>query len=240
MQMAVLRHQAELGRHSDEELVASGAARRRERRFARSSSATTSGCSGWRARVVRNDAEAEDVVQETYVRAFTKLDSFRGDAHARRPGSPGSRLNEALGPRAPAAADRRACRTRYRNGVNEGGRDHVSDLANACQSPKPSLPAARSGNSWKHAVDDLPDAVQDRLHPARHRGDEHRGDGGPALAQARNGEDAAAPGAPVMRAAIEKRLSATFSELFPFDGARCERMADQVVERLRDQGCIER
>src|SRR6202041_1006857 len=30
--------------------------------------------------ILRNDSEAEDVVQETYVRAFTHLDSFRGDS----------------------------------------------------------------------------------------------------------------------------------------------------------------
>jgi RNA polymerase sigma-70 factor (ECF subfamily) len=30
--------------------------------------------------VVRNDAEAEDIVQEGYVRAFTHLDGFRGDS----------------------------------------------------------------------------------------------------------------------------------------------------------------
>src|SRR6185437_14371524 len=30
--------------------------------------------------ILRNDAEAEDVVPETYVRAFTGLDMFRGDA----------------------------------------------------------------------------------------------------------------------------------------------------------------
>src|SRR5438309_8391362 len=30
--------------------------------------------------ILRNDAEAEDVVQETWVRAFTHLDSFRGDS----------------------------------------------------------------------------------------------------------------------------------------------------------------
>src|ERR1700742_4225646 len=30
--------------------------------------------------ILRNDSEAEDVVQETYVRAFTPLEQFRGDS----------------------------------------------------------------------------------------------------------------------------------------------------------------
>ena len=30
--------------------------------------------------ILRNDAEAEDVVQDTYVRAFTHLEHFRGDS----------------------------------------------------------------------------------------------------------------------------------------------------------------
>ena len=30
--------------------------------------------------ILRNDGEAEDVVQEAYVRAFTHLESFRGDS----------------------------------------------------------------------------------------------------------------------------------------------------------------
>ena len=33
-----------------------------------------------RPRVVRNDSEAEDIVQEAYVRAFAHLDAFRGDS----------------------------------------------------------------------------------------------------------------------------------------------------------------
>src|SRR3979411_3233671 len=46
--------------------------------------------------ILRNDSEAEDVVQETYVRAFTHLQDFRGDSsqpawRARRG------MNEALG-----------------------------------------------------------------------------------------------------------------------------------------------
>ena len=39
----------------------------------------------------------------------------------------------------------------------------------------------------------------------------------------------------LIRLAVEKQFSATFSELFPFDGARCERMADRVIKRLRSQ-----
>ena len=35
-------------------------------------------------------------------------------------------------------------------------------------------------------------------------------------------------------AACLNRLAATFSDLFPFDGARCERMADRVIDRLRN------
>src|SRR3954449_5058580 len=30
--------------------------------------------------ILRNDSEAEDVVQDTYMRAFTHLESFRGDS----------------------------------------------------------------------------------------------------------------------------------------------------------------
>ena len=39
--------------------------------------------------ILRNDSEAEDVVQETYVRAFTHLETFRGDS-CFRPGSAAS------------------------------------------------------------------------------------------------------------------------------------------------------
>ena len=56
--------------------------------------------------ILRNDGEAEDVVQETYVRAFTHLESFRGDSSlatwlAR------IAMNEALGRLRRAAAERR-------------------------------------------------------------------------------------------------------------------------------------
>ena len=38
----------------------------------------------------------------------------------------------------------------------------------------------------------------------------------------------------LLRLTIERMLSAGFSEIFPFDGARCVHMADRVVECLRE------
>ena len=56
--------------------------------------------------ILRNDSEAEDVVQDTYVRAFTHLESFRGDFKPRDL-AVAHRHERGAGPVAPAAADRR-------------------------------------------------------------------------------------------------------------------------------------
>ncbi|HEY0854001.1 MAG TPA: sigma-70 family RNA polymerase sigma factor, partial [Devosia sp.] len=79
MQLAVLRSQGETETDTDDKLVdlarlgGENAIRtlikrnnRRLFRVARS--------------VLRNDAEAEDIVQATYVKAFTRLDTFRGES----------------------------------------------------------------------------------------------------------------------------------------------------------------
>ena len=39
----------------------------------------------------------------------------------------------------------------------------------------------------------------------------------------------------LMRTELERVLSPQFSEVFPFDGARCAHMADRVIERLRNE-----
>ena len=79
MQLAITGRQTDLRGYSDEDLVdlarqgSENAVRalikRNNQRLFRVARA-----------VVRDDGEAEDIVQETYVRAFTKLNSFRGDS----------------------------------------------------------------------------------------------------------------------------------------------------------------
>jgi len=231
MQMTVLRKQAELGGQSDEELVAlarqggenaiRALIKRNNRRLF-----------GVARAVMRNDAEAEDVVQETYVRAFTKLDSFRG-------GSQFSTwltriaLNEALGRMRRRRPTAEFAELDVRASAQGGA---VIMFPTSLTPPGADSELARSQvrEFLEKAVDDLPDAfrtvfilrdieemsieetanqlslkqetVKTRLHRARR----------------------------LMRAAVEKRLAATFSELFPFDGARCDRMADRVIGRLRN------
>jgi RNA polymerase sigma-70 factor (ECF subfamily) len=40
----------------------------------------------------------------------------------------------------------------------------------------------------------------------------------------------------MLRAALDEHLETQFAQVFPFDGARCNRVADAVIERLRLQG----
>jgi RNA polymerase sigma-70 factor (ECF subfamily) len=185
--------------------------------------------------VVHNDDEAEDIVQETYVRAFTKLNTFRGDSSFAT-WLTRIALNEALG---------RARRRRPRAALTEldtiaadhnGGRVIMFPTSLTPPGADAELGRRQVRELLELAVDELPDpfrivfvlrdieelsteetasqlslkpeTVKTRLHRARR----------------------------LMRVALEKRLSASFSELFPFDGARCVRMADRVVERLQVAG----
>jgi RNA polymerase sigma-70 factor (ECF subfamily) len=180
--------------------------------------------------VLRDDAEAEDVVQATYVRAFTRLDGFRGEATLVT-WLTRIALNEALGrlrqrrPRADLAAVDAA--------LADGG------LIVFPMSPAPPGPESEAGRAQirqilEQAVDALPEpfrlvfvlreieglnteeaaallsirpeTVKTRLHRAR----------------------------ALLRLSIERVLSAGFEAVFPFDGARCVHMADRVVERLRE------
>lgn len=228
MQLANLRQQVDLDGRRDEELVAlarqggenaiRALIKRNNQRLFRVARA-----------VMRNDAEAEDVVQEAYVRAFTRLDSFKGDAMFST-WLTKIALNEAL--------------TRIRRLRPVAELDELDIAANGGQVimfPTSLTPPGADAELARgqvralleQAIDELPAAfrivfilrdveemsidetatqlalkpetVKTRLHRARK----------------------------LMRAAIEKRLSSGFAELFPFNGARCERMADQVVERLR-------
>jgi RNA polymerase sigma-70 factor, ECF subfamily len=178
--------------------------------------------------VLRNDSEAEDVVQEAYVRAFTNLAEFRGDAGL---ATWLSRivLNEALGRirRHRPTADLTSLE-------NSPAQAEIIPfpLASSQLDPERTMAQRQIQLLLEQEIDKLPDdfrvvlvarvieemsieetaalfglraeTVKTRLHRARK----------------------------LLRDALEKQVGSVLSDAFPFDGARCERMTDRVLERL--------
>jgi RNA polymerase sigma-70 factor (ECF subfamily) len=180
--------------------------------------------------VLGDDAEAEDVVQDTYMRAFTHLDGFRGEA---RLGTWLTRiaLNEALG----RLRTRRVSVDLNRlDTIDEQGASRVIYLPSSRQEGDPEAAAARAEvrRLIERAVDQLPDpfrivfvlrdieemsieatasqlglrpeTVKTRLHRARR----------------------------LLRQNLDKTLSTALADTFPFAGARCARITQAVLARL--------
>jgi RNA polymerase sigma-70 factor, ECF subfamily len=106
--------------------------------------------------ILRNDSEAEDVVQETYVRAFTHLDGFRGDSSlatwlAR------IAINEALGRlrRQQPSVDLNTLAP----GVLEAQIIQFPHSA-ASEDPEKSMAQREIQHVVEHAIDELPEAFR--------------------------------------------------------------------------------
>ena len=181
--------------------------------------------------VLQDDADAEDAVQETYLKAFSKLKSFRGDA-ALSTWLTRIALNEAL-----ARLRRRRNRTAIEARETEGERVGASLIMfpSLISPPNPETEMARRQirDLLEKMVNELPESfrivfvlrdieelsieetatqlslkpqtVKTRLHRARH----------------------------LIRAALDRHISSEFSELFPFGGSRCARMTKRVMQRLQ-------
>ncbi|PBC07157.1 RNA polymerase sigma factor [Mesorhizobium sp. WSM3859] len=173
--------------------------------------------------VVRNDAEAEDIVQEAYMRAFASLDAFRGEASL---STWLSRIviNEALGrlrrrkrvvaiPESPEAQiirfplnpnddPERTMAQRQILGLVERATDSLPDVYR-------SVFVARviEGLSIEETADLLgvrPETVKTRLHRAR----------------------------ALVRKALDDEIGPVLLDAFPFAGRRCERLTQAVMKRL--------
>jgi RNA polymerase sigma-70 factor (ECF subfamily) len=178
--------------------------------------------------ILRNDAEAEDVVQETWVRAFTHLDSFRGESSFATWLSRIA-MNEALGRLRRARPNVEW--TTLPPGVLEAQIIQFPYSA-AAEDPEKTMAQREIRSVVEHAIDELPEAfrivfitrviegmnveetaelldlkpetVKTRLHRAR----------------------------AMLKANVEKKIGPVVMEAFPFAGKRCERLTDAVLKRL--------
>jgi RNA polymerase sigma-70 factor (ECF subfamily) len=178
--------------------------------------------------ILRNDGEAEDVVQETYVRAFTHLEDFRGESSLAT-WLTRIAMNEALGRL-----------RRQRPGVEWSSLPPGTieaqiiqfPLSAPSEDPEKSMAQREIQHVVEHAIDELPAAfrivfitrviegmnveetaeilglkpetVKTRLHRAR----------------------------TMLRDNVENKIGPVVMEAFPFAGKRCERLTAAVLKRL--------
>ncbi|HEX2365645.1 MAG TPA: RNA polymerase sigma factor [Bradyrhizobium sp.] len=178
--------------------------------------------------ILRNDGEAEDVVQETYVRAFTHLKDFRGDSSLSTWLSRIA-MNEALGRL-----------RRQRPGVELSSLPQgvleaqiiQFPLMSAADDPEKSMAQREIQHVVEGAIDELPEpfrivfitrvlegmnveetaeildlkpeTVKTRLHRAR----------------------------AMLRDNVERKIGPVVMEAFPFAGRRCDRLTEAVLKRL--------
>lgn len=175
--------------------------------------------------ILRNDAEAEDVVQETYVRAFTGLYMFRGDAAF---GTWITRIamNEALG-----RLRKRKPSVDWESYGESRTQAQIIDFPVSAVSidPEKAMAQGEIRVVLEKAIDQLPDAfrivfvariiegmtveetadlfslkpetVKTRLHRAR----------------------------ALLRKELESQLGPALTSTFPFGGRRCEAMTEKIV-----------
>lgn len=178
--------------------------------------------------ILRNDGEAEDVVQEAYMRAFMHLDRFRGESSLATWLSRIA-INEALGRlrKRRKAADFAAEATRHPDAeiipfpLKTGSDDPERTMAQRqilalVERAAENIPDAYrtvfvarviEGLSIEETADLLgirPETVKTRLHRARH----------------------------LMRSQIDAQIGPVLLDAFPFAGRRCERLTAAVMRRL--------
>lgn len=180
--------------------------------------------------VVRDDAEAEDIVQESYVRAFTHLETFRGEAQLST-WLIRIALNEALGRK------RRRRPTVELDGMPAEAGDILLGEAHTDAPPSPESELGRNEarRLLESAIDLLPESFRtvfvmrdvEGLTTDEVAGQLHINEATvkTRLFRARR----------LLRETLSNELQSAFEGLFPFDGARCVNMADRVIARLKSQ-----
>jgi RNA polymerase sigma-70 factor (ECF subfamily) len=178
--------------------------------------------------IVRDDSEAEDVVQEAYANAFCNLASFRGEASLAT-WLTRITLNEALGR---VRRQRPMVELATLDSEGPGKAEVIPFPLMAYSDPERTAAQREIRRLIERAIDDLPELfrvvfvmreIEDMsveetagflgLRPATVKTRLHR---------ARR----------LLRKALDAQLAPALTDAFPFDGMRCARMTDAILQRF--------
>lgn len=179
--------------------------------------------------ILKDDWEAEDAVQEAYVRAFSRLSEFEGRS-ALSTWLTRIVVNEALGrlrKRRPAAD-----LAEVEHGIADNGQLVPFPLAAPQLDPERAMAQSQLNNVLEKAIDALPDIYRVVL-VARvieeMSVDETAAlfDLEPATVKTRLHRARA-----LLRRELEENVGPMLADTYQFDGVRCERVAERVIARL--------
>jgi RNA polymerase sigma-70 factor, ECF subfamily len=170
--------------------------------------------------IVKDDAEAEDVLQEAYLLAFRAMENFRGES-SMSTWLTRIVINEAIG------------RTRRRS-AEIIPLDVETAMDEHNEAPEQALQRSQARRLIEQKIDGLPDAFR-TVFVLR------------ALEEMTVEETAACLDIPeatvrtryfrargLLRDALSRELDVALEQAFAFDGARCDRIVANVLERLKN------
>lgn len=182
--------------------------------------------------IVRDDSEAEDVLQDAYLQAYRAIGQFRGDA---RLSTWLTRIvvNEAIA-RSRKSARRAEVTQLHADAQWNDDPSEVNMNAGVTESAESGAMRAQARQLLEKSIDALPDVFR-TVFVLR------------AIEEMSNEEVAIClhiPDATVrsrffrarslLRASLSRELDFAFEEAFSFDGARCDRIVEGVLARLQD------
>src|SRR5438067_11213671 len=178
--------------------------------------------------ILRNDSEAEDVVQETYVRAFTRLDSFRTDSRFTT-WLTRIAMNEALG-----RLRRQRPTVEWQAKSENQIQGEIIQFPASLHAGDPERTVAQREICalLENAIDKLPDGFRP-VFVARMVEELSIEETATSLGlRAETVETKLHRARTLLRKELDEQLDGLMTGVFPFDGRRCERMTDAVLGRL--------
>ena len=183
--------------------------------------------------IVRNDADAEDVVQQGYLQAFTHLASFRAEAKFST-WLTRIVLNEAVG---------RVRRNRPTTTVeqieleqNTSAQIIQFPLLQSHLDPETAMSRQEVRALLEHAVDALPDHFREVFVLRDVEGLSAEETAAQLSIKPETVNTRLLRARRLLRTANENQLKPSISRLIPFDGERCVHMADRAVTELKRAG----
>jgi RNA polymerase sigma-70 factor (ECF subfamily) len=181
--------------------------------------------------IVRNDSEAEDVVQAGYAQAFTHLSSFRGEAQLST-WLTRIVLNEAFA---------RSRRVRCARGLEEvdseqqkGAQIIQFPMLQEYPDPETAMSLTETRALLEAVIDGLPDGFRLVFVLREVEGLSAEETAAYLGLNPKTVNTRLFRARKLLRVSIERKFALTFSSLFPFDGGRCVAMADRVTGFLRE------